>query len=147
MSESKSESNDHGVMIHTEEWLERQETLSQDDVEPCFNYLNKLIVGSKGYEARDYCVTLGQLIKKGLTPPKTVSKPQPPTLPTSASQLKASAFFAWSAYEETCLFCRKIIPARKTGHGIFMTYDYKKWCEACATDEHRKHPNYLKYKK
>ncbi len=66
----------------------------------------------------------------------------------SNDQFKVETYFAWSAYPETCYFCKKHIPARKTGCGIFADNRMKhKWCEDCATETHKKHPNYLKYKK
>lgn len=164
--------------FYTQEELESVDTLNKVDIEQCFMRLNKLIIHNRDNEARDYCNQLMIVVSRSFDrvikpspirnvidvesielpedydyeiPPEQLKEPvvtvQKVVTP-EPEQVKPSAFFAWSAHQETCYFCRKIIPARVTGHGVFMNQDYsRKWCESCATEEHKKHPNYLKYKK
>jgi hypothetical protein len=135
------------MQFYTQEELEKVEKLSKTDIEQCFIYLNKLIIHDKAYAARDYCNTLGRVIQNTLTNSKITVLKETKVPEVKTEQFQVETFFDWSAYEETCHFCKKIIPARTRGHGIFA--DHKlvhKWCEDCGTEEHKKHPYYKKYR-
>lgn len=126
--------------------LESATTLTDQQIDQTFQRLTYLIIHGETNEARDYTHALRRLVGERLIG-KPVVTPVKLEVELEPDKLEVSAYFHWSAYEEKCHICKKVIQARVPGIGIFMDKKYNKWCEECATDKHRQHPNYLKYKK
>ncbi len=140
------------MKLSTVQDLIQVKALNKKELRDCFSVLNKLIIGSDYEEARDYCHMLSDIILRNYPEvpeaprPRVEEKPAPEEKATFISdQFKAHLFFKFSCYQENCFFCKNIIPARNKEHGLFTDVNMKhKWCEACASDEHKKNEYYVR---
>jgi len=92
------------MQFYTQEELEKVDTLSKQDIEQCFTYLNKLIIHNRDNEARDYCNALSVVVSNSLkvnkpTVEKVIVAPVIVETP-KVETFKVETFFAWSAYPE-----------------------------------------------
>lgn len=144
----------------TEKELENKQTLTEEELVSVLDRLRKLIVHGETNGARDYLNILSPILvdhyhKQNIN--KTLQiitddriEPLKKVEPVNPkNHFKASTFFDWSLHQEVCHFCHSTIPVRQVGHGVFIDNSKKpwvKWCEDCATDEHKQHEYYIQYR-